>query len=282
MTLIAFEPQGSLPTAVPMIPVLDLQAGRAVHARGGRREAYRPIVGDDGQPQDLVALAEHLLRAARSDGLYVADLDAIAGGAPQAAALDRLRTARGLRSIWIDAGFAGSAAARSLIADLGHEGPAVRPVFGSESLRSASELAEIAADPAAILSLDHRGGEPMDPAGCLQRPALWPATVLVMSLDRVGSAAGPDLPTFNRCREIAGPSPPRRWIGAGGVRDAADLQAAHRAGAAGWLVATALMRFAALPQAESVSPQAASGPTRAASLRIEAASVRIQAASLRR
>jgi phosphoribosylformimino-5-aminoimidazole carboxamide ribonucleotide (ProFAR) isomerase len=111
---------------------------------------------------------------------------------------------------------------------------------------------------------------------------LWPATVLVMSLDRVGSAAGPDLPTFNRCREIAGPSPPRRWIGAGGVRDAADLQAAHRAGAAGWLVATALMRFAALPQAESVSPQAASGPTRAASLRIEAASVRIQAASLRR
>ncbi len=265
-----------------MIPVLDLQAGHAVHARGGRREAYQAIVGDDGQPQDLVALAEHLLCAACSDGLYVADLDAIAGRAPQAAALDRLRTARGLRSIWIDAGFAGRTAARTLIAGLGHEGPAMRPVFGSESLRSARELAEIAADPAAILSLDHRGGEPMDPAGCLQRPALWPATVLVMSLDRVGSAAGPDLATFARCRELAGPSPPRRWIGAGGVRHAADLQAAHRAGAAGWLVATALIRATALPQAESVSPHAAGGRMRTASVQIEAASLGSRAASLRR
>jgi uncharacterized protein related to proFAR isomerase len=252
MTLIAFEPQDLLSTnaAAPMIPVLDLQAGHAVHARGGRRCAYQPVVGDDGRPQDLVALAEHLLRAARSDCVYVADLDAIAGGVPQTAALDCVRAARGLRSIWIDAGFAGSAAARTLIASLGDDGPSIRPVFGSESLQSAAELAGIAHDPAAILSLDHRGGEPIDPAGCLQRPALWPATVLVMSLDRVGSAAGPDLATFARCRQLAGLLTPRQWIGAGGVRHAADLQAAHGAGAAGWLVATALMAATALPQAD--------------------------------
>jgi uncharacterized protein related to proFAR isomerase len=252
MTLFAFDPPTQWPNVAPMIPVLDLQAGHAVHARGGRREAYRPIVGDRGQPQDLVVYAERLLHAAGSDGLYVADLDAIAGGAPQTAALDRLRTARGLRSIWIDAGFAGSAAARKLTAALSPQGPVIRPVFGSESLRSASELAAVAADPAAILSLDHRGGEPVDPAGCLQQPALWPATVLVMSLDRVGSAAGPDLSTFSRCRALAGPTPQRRWIGAGGVRHADDLQAAHRAGAAGWLVATALIQAKAVPQAEGV------------------------------
>lgn len=236
--------------------MLDLQAGHAVHARGGLREAYRPIAANDGQAQDVVALAEQLLRAAGSDCLYVADLDAIAGAAAQTAALDRLRRARGLRSIWIDAGFAGHAAARTLIAslDAGGEcgGAAIRPVFGSESLRAAGELAEIAADPVAILSLDHRSGRPVDPAGCLQHPALWPATVLVMALDRVGSAAGPDIATFMRCRERAGPSPPRRWAGAGGVRHAADLRAAHRAGASGWLVATALLQADAAPQAAGV------------------------------
>jgi uncharacterized protein related to proFAR isomerase len=258
MTLTAFETQHhlSIHEAAPMIPVLDLQAGHAVHARGGRREAYRPVVDREGRPQDLVALAEHLLRAAGGDCLYVADLDAITGAAPQAALLDRLRAVRGLRSIWIDAGFASHAAARMLIACWQHEGgPAIRPVFGTESLRSAAELDEIADDPAAILSLDHRGGEPMDPAGCLQRPVLWPATVLVMSLDRVGSARGPDLATFSRCRQLAGPHPPRRWVGAGGVRDAADLQAAHRAGASGWLTATALIDAI-------TSPPAATSPLR--------------------
>jgi phosphoribosylformimino-5-aminoimidazole carboxamide ribotide isomerase len=35
-------------------------------------------------------------------------------------------------------------------------------------------------------------------------------------------------------------APDRTWIGAGGVRDAADLRAAHAGGAAGWLVASAL------------------------------------------
>jgi uncharacterized protein related to proFAR isomerase len=257
MTLIAFEPQRhrSSREAVPMIPVLDLQAGHAVHARGGRREAYRPVVDRDGRPQDLVALAEHLLRAAGSDCLYVADLDAIGGAAPQADTLDRLRAVCGLRSIWVDAGFAGSAAARMLIASWPHDGgPGIRPVFGTESLRSAADLAEITDDPAAILSLDHRSGQPIDPAGCLQRPALWPATVLVMSLDRVGSACGPDLATFSRCRQLAGPKPPRRWIGAGGVRDAADLQTAHRAGASGWLTATALIDAITLPQAAAIRP----------------------------
>jgi uncharacterized protein related to proFAR isomerase len=35
-------------------------------------------------------------------------------------------------------------------------------------------------------------------------------------------------------------APDRAWIGAGGVRDAADLRAAAGSGAAGWLVASAL------------------------------------------
>jgi phosphoribosylformimino-5-aminoimidazole carboxamide ribotide isomerase len=61
--------------------------------------------------------------------------------------------------------------------------------------------------------------------------------VIVMTLDRVGARAGPDLETFARLRAAA---PDRTLIGAGGVRDAADVRAAAAAGAAGWLVASAL------------------------------------------
>jgi phosphoribosylformimino-5-aminoimidazole carboxamide ribotide isomerase len=61
--------------------------------------------------------------------------------------------------------------------------------------------------------------------------------VIVMTLDRVGAGSGPDLATFTQMQALA---PDRSWIGAGGVRDAGDLRAAAEAGAAGWLVASAL------------------------------------------
>jgi hypothetical protein len=57
---------------------------------------------------------------------------------------------------------------------------------------------------------------------------------------------------FSRCRQLAEAYPPRRWLGAGGARDAADLQAAHRAGASGWLTATALIDAITLPQAAAI------------------------------
>jgi len=61
--------------------------------------------------------------------------------------------------------------------------------------------------------------------------------VIVMTLDRVGAGSGPDLATLDAVRKRAGD---RVLIGAGGVRNAADLRAAEAAGAAAWLVASAL------------------------------------------
>ena len=58
-----------------------------------------------------------------------------------------------------------------------------------------------------------------------------------MTLDRVGSAEGPDLASLAAVRAIA---PRAALIGAGGVRDLADLRAAAAAGATGWLLASAL------------------------------------------
>jgi phosphoribosylformimino-5-aminoimidazole carboxamide ribotide isomerase len=58
-----------------------------------------------------------------------------------------------------------------------------------------------------------------------------------MTLDRVGSDVGVDLHTLAQVKQRA---PRARVFGAGGVRDAADLAQAEQAGAAGWLVASAL------------------------------------------
>jgi uncharacterized protein related to proFAR isomerase len=227
---------------VQVIPVIDLMHGQVVRGVRGERHAYRPIVSrlaDGSAPPDI---ARALLAVAppppgQGPALYVADLDAIQGGAPQLPALLELLQAQPALSVWLDSGFADAAAVRALRAALGPAAARVRPVYGSESLASAAALDEVAQDPSAILSLDSRLERPIDPSGSWQRPQAWPRTVIVMTLDRVGAGSGPDLGTFARLRALA---PDRTWIGAGGVRDAQDLRAAAAAGAAGWLVASAL------------------------------------------
>lgn len=208
----------------------------------GERSAYQPIVSrlaDGSAPRDVARglLAAAPPAAGREAVLYLADLDAIQGGAAQVGILRELLAAFPQVCLWLDAGFAEPLAVRALRREFGPFAARVRPVYGSESLASAGALDEMAQDPHAILSLDSRLERPIDPSGCWQRPDAWPHTVIVMTLDRVGAASGPDLSSFTRLRELA---PDRVWIGAGGVRDARDLRAAAASGAAGWLVASAL------------------------------------------
>ena len=88
-----------------------------------------------------------------------------------------------------------------------------------------------------MLSLDFRGDAFQGPSEILAEPGLWPRRVIAMTLARVGSGAGPDLTRLAAIRSVAGG---RELYAAGGVRDAADLFALKRAGAAGALIATAL------------------------------------------
>lgn len=216
--------------------------GQVVRGVRGERHAYRPIVSrlaDGSAPRDI---ASALLAAAAPPSacqaiLYVADLDAIQGGAAQLSVLRELLALRPDLWLWLDAGFDRPQSVRKLRTALGTPAARLRPVYGSESLADAAALDDIAGDPLAILSLDSRLHQPMDPSGSWERPASWPRTVIVMTLDRVGAGAGPDLSTFARLR---GRAPDRVWIGAGGVRNADDLAAAAAGGAQGWLVASAL------------------------------------------
>ncbi len=234
-----------------VIPVLDLMGGAVVRAQRGERGSYRPIQTPLAAGSDPLVMAHALLeRCPVPDGepprLYVADLDALTGGAVQHHTLCRLLDALPGLELWLDAGFRDPAHAAEVRHSLGHgrggakDGSRVQPVIASESLADLRSLEALADDAHAILSLDCRLSKPMDPAGVWQRPDLWPSTLIVMTLDRVGADAGPDLDTLRQLRERAGSAKPRRWIGAGGLRDARDLSAAAAAGATAWLVASAL------------------------------------------
>jgi uncharacterized protein related to proFAR isomerase len=228
---------------VKLVPVIDLAGGVVVRAVRGEREKYRPIVSrlcDGHDPADIaIALANYCA----ADTLYIADLDAIRGGAVQHAALARITEAVPGCTLWLDAGFTHVNDGLALL-DAGR----IEPVFGSESLADRNDLRLLQARSDVLLSLDQRGGQPMDPAGCWQRDDCWPNRVIVMTLDRVGAGSGPDLTTFAAVRRRAAT---RDLIGAGGVRNADDLRAAQEAGAAAWLVASAIHDLAIPPMRQA-------------------------------
>jgi HisA/HisF family protein len=215
-----------------IIPVLDLKGGVVVRARMGQRHLYAPIATPLAATSDPLDVARGLLAVHPFATLYVADLDAIEGRGDNDAALRRVKLGCPGVSLWVDNGIADAvAAARWLDGGLGSL------VLGSETQADAALMRDLAGDDRVILSLDFRGDEFQGPSAILDEPSRWPAQVIVMTLARVGSGAGPDVERLAAVRRIA---TGRRIYAAGGVRDAADLAALARAGIAGALVATAL------------------------------------------
>lgn len=221
-----------------IVPVIDLKCGQVVRGVRGRRGDYRPIESSLCQSCDPVVVASVLLEYAGSGVLYLADLDALAGGAAQLACVEAVLRQHPTLELWLDAGFRTLADFAALRHRLGGLGARLVPVFASESLADAAALHEAMADPAhCILSLDRQDDRVLDRAGCWQRPDLWPKRVIVMLLERVGSYDGPALEALAdiHCR-----APQCSLIGAGGIRDEGDLVRAAAAGATAWLTASAL------------------------------------------
>lgn len=221
-----------------LIPVIDLMRGQVVRAVRGDRASYKPIVSALCEGSDPVKVARALCAHCDSTRLYAADLDALTGGPAQAAVIGRILQAMPELEFWVDAGFADAQDAQRLREQVGEGAERIVPIFASESLRSRDDLAQCFLERASgVLSLDRRDGRRLDPAGCWDAPQAWPGRVIVMTLERVGADAGPDLGTL---RDVQARSPGTRLIGAGGIRHAADLDAARDAGAWAWLVASAL------------------------------------------
>ena len=225
-----------------VIPVIDLKSGVAVHAVRGDRERYRPLRSAIADGADPVAVTRAVRDRLGLDELYVADLDAIAGGPGHpdlVAALAREARAR------VDTGAATAAAVARLL-ELG----VARVVIGTESLPGAEAFRRLRAElPEAplVLSLDLRGGRLVSPDPALSGLAASEALarlvaagareVIVLDLARVGSGEGPDVTLLGR---LHARFPDVELLAGGGVRDAADLRALAGAGTSGALVATAL------------------------------------------
>ena len=224
-----------------LIPVVDLLNGQVVRAVRGDRKAYRPIVSALCASSDPVTVARILCEHCAARQLYVADLDALQGGAVQLAVLAELLQALPGIELWLDAGLSDASEGQALREQLAPYASRIVLVFGSESLRSREALERCfeaaAGNPGAALSLDRRDGQRLDAAGCWDAVELWPKRLIVMTLERVGSGAGPDLETLQQVRRLA---PGAMVIGAGGIRSEDDLARASAAGADAWLVASAL------------------------------------------
>ncbi|MFX1765513.1 HisA/HisF-related TIM barrel protein [Paraburkholderia sp. A1RI-2L] len=232
-----------------IIPVIDVLGGTAVRAIRGERSRYRALESQLCSGSDPVDAARALLDYCGASVLYVADLDGIMHGAPQLDLLVRLAGALPGIELWLDAGFADPHAASALLASLRECGTRsdiasgtpsasrnapITPVFGSESLQPGA-MTHLPAD--ALLSLDRRHDAPLGDPRCWTDTSHWPARLIVMTLERVGSFDGPALDAIAEVSERAGQ---RQIIGAGGIRHADDLQAAATSGATAWLVASAL------------------------------------------
>jgi HisA/HisF family protein len=214
------------------IPVIDLMGGRVVRARMGDRASYQPLESPLSRTSDPVAVVNGLLSVYPFSTLYAADLDAIQSDGDNLPALRRIRAEFPALQLWVDNGATHPAALEALIgANLG------TPVIGSESQRDGALVGRHSGSARIVLSLDFRGDAFQGPGQILAEPALWPRRIIVMTLARVGSSAGPDLARFAAIQSIAGG---RKLYAAGGVRDATDLSALKAAGASGALIATAL------------------------------------------
>lgn len=215
-----------------IIPVLDLKGGHVVRAAHGQRDLYRPIQTPLAASADPVDVATGLRTLYPFNTFYCADLDAIEGRSQNTSAIARLQSMPDPPHLWIDAGIAD---ATSLIAALSN--PAAHPILGSESQADGDLLSRFGDHRRLVLSLDFFADGFRGPPEILERTELWPLTVIVMTLAKVGSAAGPDTALLGEIKARAGG---RAIVAAGGIRNEADIRKLRELGMAAALIATSL------------------------------------------
>jgi phosphoribosylformimino-5-aminoimidazole carboxamide ribotide isomerase len=232
-----------------IIPVLDIRGSIVVHGVGGRRAQYRPIrstLTSSVQPLDVArAFRDHF----GFDELYLADLDAIAGGPPALPVCAALLN-ESFR-LWVDAGVGTRG---STIDELGEAGVQTT-IAGLESLGGIEELNELLErhNPMhLVFSLDLKGGQSLAGATWRMRDpwsiagqviAAGVRRVLVLDLAAVGSGR---VLTAEWCKRLRQSFPDLEISTGGGIRCADDVTRMQEIGVNCVLVASALHSGTAL------------------------------------
>lgn len=112
-----------------IIPVIDLKGGLVVHAKRGERDNYRPLATPLANSAVPRAVVDGILSYRGFTQLYIADLDAIAGGAPHGEIIHAIATRHADVRVWLDAGLRAPAQLANLPML-----PNIDYVLGSESM----------------------------------------------------------------------------------------------------------------------------------------------------
>ncbi len=230
--------------------MIDLKAGRAVHAQGGAREAYAPVRSTllgAAEPGEAVALARAYRAHGSVGGIYVADLDAIHGAEP----CDLTGIADVGLPLVVDAGVNTVEKAHVAVA---LAAPATRIVVGLETLVSFGDLAGIVTAlrpgrtvfsldlkdgiPVGAPGTDHAGQSPVDLA--CRAAAYGVRSVILLDLSRVGRNTGVDLSLVAEIRNALPPHEVELIVG-GGIRGDDDIRRLDAVGCDGALIATAIL-----------------------------------------
>jgi phosphoribosylformimino-5-aminoimidazole carboxamide ribotide isomerase len=227
-----------------ILPVLDVMGGHVVRAVGGRRAEYQPLVSRLTTSTDPVTVARAIRARFSWTELYVADLDAIAGGRWSADLYRHLRS-NGFR-LWVDAGVQIHAAAGLLLAH-----GILQVVVGLETLLGPQEWRDLTAavDPGRLtFSLDLRNGRALgvtsqwgtdDPLRIAEQVIHdGGRRLLVLDLARIGEFGGTG--TEDLCRDLVKLAEDVQVFAGGGIRDVGDIRRLRDVGVAGVLGASAL------------------------------------------
>lgn len=225
-----------------VIPVIDLKDGLVVRGIACRREEYRPIVSRLVSEPTPRAVAAAFAERFGFGEVYVADLDAIGGQAPNVQAYEEIRSS-GMR-LWIDAGVGKADMAQ----DFGGESSLI---VGLESLESPEDLRQIVArwsEHRVVFSLDLKSGRPITKMAAWQPHAAHEVAaaavdcgvrrLIVLDLADVGVGRGTG--TLDLVRRVRADHPRLEITAGGGVRGIGDLPEMACAGCDAALVASAL------------------------------------------
>ncbi|MEZ6105200.1 MAG: HisA/HisF-related TIM barrel protein [Pirellulaceae bacterium] len=241
----------------PIVPVLDIQAGRVVRGVGGERRLYRSVL--EMKPRGLeqddpLSVATWYRSRFGASRLYVADLDALSGTALRRRELLHELIEAGFHLV-VDAAWGST----TTLPTSNERLDGLTPILGTETWRSPDRLADLGRErlPGGMLSLDLHGahllarakrGGPRDRGGLGRdhakasedSAAIVPPTrlitacrrwldvarsigitdVLLLDLASVGRASG--LSTLSLLSELKPNYPDMRWWLGGGIRGPAD------------------------------------------------------------
>ena len=221
-----------------IIPVIDLKNGQVVHAKHGQRALYAPIVSILSTKSDVFSVVTGLLKLYPFRIIYMADIDAIANTGNHFEQIELLSGLYPQITWWVDAGVS-NVNARLLYAPQAN----IRAVVGSENIQMLQDYKAIsyAYESRHVLSLDFFNNAELGASELHNSGYYWPDDAICMSLNNVGSGAGPDVARLQVLQKLnANRKKPTRLYAAGGVRNLNDLQDLKQMGVAGALVATAL------------------------------------------